>query len=64
MENVFSWLNGKKTYITGMGTLITGCLVGAGVMPMPPAWVFVLAGGLGLNFLRSGVQKVADNATD
>lgn len=59
MNEIIEFLKGKKTYIITVAMVFLGVLQGLGVFALPEA-VWVVLAGLGLAFIRAGVNKVAD----
>lgn len=56
MENVLTWLQGKKTYITAIVVAVLAGLQAAGIEI--PSWVDTLTAALGLGTLRAAVGKI------
>lgn len=52
---MFTFLEGKRTYIVGAVTFVIGGLQALGVDI--PVWVYPMLGSLGLAALRAGVAK-------
>ena len=55
MDSIFSFLDGKKTYIAAAVTAILGATQALGYEI--PEYVYALIGALGLTSLRAAVQK-------
>ena len=49
---------GNRTYVIVAAVMILGILEGLGYFVVP-GWVWIVLGGSGLGFLRSGVKSVA-----
>ena len=61
MENITSWLEGKKTYIVALVLAVLGAYTAMG--HIVPDEVYVILSALGLGTLRAGVDKVSAVAT-
>ncbi len=61
MEKWIELLKGKKTYIVAIVTVVLGLLQGLDIFVMPD-WSWPIIAAIGLSTLRSGVNKVADEA--
>lgn len=59
MDKIFELLKGRKTFIVAITIAVLGLLQGLEVFVVPE-WVWPVIGGLGLTFLRAGVNKVSD----
>ena len=55
MKKVFTWLKGKKTYITTAIIAIIGGLQAIGIAT--PEWVLIALGALGLGCVRSAIHN-------
>lgn len=60
MQDFLTFINGKKTYITGLAIILTAIGTKYGVIPGDSFWyvVTILAGVIAI-FMRAGVSKLA-----
>jgi len=57
LDKIESKLSGRKTYILGGVVIALGVLQALDIFVMPD-WGWVVASGLGLEFMRAAVEKV------
>jgi len=60
---MINWLNGRKTYIIAIATVVLGTLQGLGVFVVPE-WAWGIAIACGLATLRAGVDSVSKTVED
>ena len=54
VQNVFTWLKGKKTIVSVVTLSLLGIGQAEGYIDLP-AWIFLVLGGLTVVFLRSAI---------
>lgn len=59
MNEIWTFLKGKKTYIIGIVIAILGVLQGLDIFTLPE-WAWPIIAAAGLATLRAGVNKVAE----
>ena len=55
MDSIFSFLDGKKTYLAAAVTAVLGAAQALGYTV--PEWIYPILGALGLTALRAAVHK-------
>ena len=55
LDNIWAWLEGKKTYIVAIIGAILGLLQIFGIVV--PEWVFAILAAIGLGTVRAAIKK-------